>query len=902
MFYKSKILLILLLAVTVSYSAESVTIVSPQKHVPRIAFGVEKITNILQALDYEASISSMGNQAYKDKIIIIGTRNNSQLPGGNDAISQIEIGKEGFVLKSDKDRIYVIGADPSGVLYGCLELADRIKTSGALPTDLDVTDQPSMVLRGTVIGMQKPKILPGRKMYEYPYTPDNFPFFYDKSFWKEYLDLMVDNRLNTLYLWNGHPFASLVKLKAYPYAIEVSDAVFEKNVEMFEYITTEADKRGIWIIQMFYNIFVSQPFAERHNIDTQHREPSPLVSDYNRKSIAAFVEKYPNVGLLVCLGEALRGTENQVEWFTKVIIPGVQDGLKALGKSEEPPIVLRAHATDPKAIMEAALPLYKNLYTMAKYNGESLTTTEPRGPWRQVHLDMSRLGSQHVVNVHILANLEPFRYGAQRFIQKSVQAMEERLEAQGLHLYPLFYWNWPYAGDKATPQLLQYERDWMWFEAWARYAWDPWRDEAGERTYWIDRLTQQFGSEQAATYILNALNDAGECAPMLLRRFGITEGNRQTFSLGMTLDQLANPEPYSPFPDLWLSQAPPGERLQEYADKEWNKQPHVGETPPSVIHDAVDFADRAVNSIQQAEEYVTLNKAEFERYENDIICIQLLSWNYYYKVKAAMDVLRYDFSNDIHDLQSAETNLAKSLEYFKELTDRTRDTYNMAQSMLTYHRRIPFPGEVDGTPYNYHWTQVLPLYEEELAGFKKYVSDLESGKVDPNLRFADKDMEPYPNADYELLSDNGEYYTVEMGARVFTDEDFEIRDIAPEFIGLKGIRFSNKQAQHDVMTFRLKVNEPLRLLVGYFKSKDPKWLQVPNPDFEARANERGGFAPRVRNAAIISELPALDVHNFEYEPGVYDVEMIGKGSYIILGAVPMARKVLKRDAKRIVSH
>lgn len=894
------IIVILLFAISSFYSGETATIVTSTNISPRVKFGLEKLESAFNDIGVETTVGSKEKVASHSKVILVGSKGGSGLPKGLKAVNDAKIGKEGFVIKSENDTVYVMGGDDSGTLYGCLELADRIRESKRLPADLDISDQPSMVLRGAVIGMQKTEILPGRQVYEYPYTPELFPFFYDKKFWKEYLDMLVQNRMNTLYLWNGHPFASLVKLKDYPYAVEVSDEVFAKNVEMFEYITSEADKRGIWVIQMFYNIFVSKPFAEKHNIPTQHRQPTPLVSDYNRKSIAAFVEKYPNVGLLVCLGEALRGIDNQVEWFTKVIIPGVQDGLKALGKTEEPPIVLRAHATNPKVIMEAALPLYKNLYTMAKYNGESLTTTEPRGPWRQVHLDMSRLGSQHVANVHILANLEPFRYGAQRFIQKCVQAMEERLEAQGLHLYPLFYWDWPYSPDKVEPRLLQYQRDWIWFEAWARYAWNPWRDEAAEREYWIKRLAREFGDERAAGYILDALNDAGQCAPMLLRRFGITEGNRQTFSLGMTLDQLANPEPYSPFPDLWLSQAPPGERLQEYAEKEWHHQPHIGETPPSVINDAVNFADHAAESVLKAGKFVTKNREEFERYQNDILCIQLLSWNYYYKVKAAMDVLRYDFSRDINDLKSAEKNLAKSLDYFKRLTERTRDTYSLAQSLLTYHRRIPFPGEVDGKPCNYHWTQVLPHYEEELAGFRKYVHDLETGKVNPRLRFADKDMKPYPNADFELLSDNGEYYTVENGAKVFTDEDFEIKDIAPEFVGLRGIRFSNKQAQNDVMTFRIKVNERMRLLVGYFQSRDPKWLQVPNPEIEARANERGGLEPRVRNAAIITGLPGLDVHNFEFDKGVYDVEMIGKGSYIILGAVPERHKILRRDAKRIV--
>ena len=38
-----------------------------------------------------------------------------------------------------------------------------------------------MKLRGTCIGMQKTYILPGRHVYEYPYTPELFPWFYDKQ-------------------------------------------------------------------------------------------------------------------------------------------------------------------------------------------------------------------------------------------------------------------------------------------------------------------------------------------------------------------------------------------------------------------------------------------------------------------------------------------------------------------------------------------------------------------------------------------------------------------------------------------------------------------------------------------------------------------------------------------------
>ncbi len=73
---------------------------------------------------------------------------------------------------------------------------------------------------------------------------------------------------------------------------------------------------------------------------------------------------------------------------------------------------------------------------MHKYNGESLTTYTPRGPWGEIHKKLSSLNSVHISNVHILANLEPFRYGSPDFIQKTVKAMHSVHGANALHLYP----------------------------------------------------------------------------------------------------------------------------------------------------------------------------------------------------------------------------------------------------------------------------------------------------------------------------------------------------------------------------------------------------------------------------------------------------------------------------------
>ena len=73
------------------------------------------------------------------------------------------------------------GSDPSGVLYGELELADRIRAAKALPEGIDDMEHPALKLRGTCIGMQKQEITYDGAEYDYPYTPQNFPFFYDKA-------------------------------------------------------------------------------------------------------------------------------------------------------------------------------------------------------------------------------------------------------------------------------------------------------------------------------------------------------------------------------------------------------------------------------------------------------------------------------------------------------------------------------------------------------------------------------------------------------------------------------------------------------------------------------------------------------------------------------------------------
>ena len=741
-----------------------------------------------------------------------------------------------------------------------------------------------MVMRGTCIGLQKTTYLPGHGVYEYPYTPENFPWFYDKEQWVKYLDMMVENKFNSLYLWNGHHFASLVKLKDYPFALEVDEDTFKKNEEIFSFLTHEADRRGIWVIQMFYNIILSKPFADHYGLKTQdrHRPITPLISDYTRKSIAAFIEKYPNVGLLVCLGEAMATIDDDVKWMKETIIPGIKDGLSAIGRatvpdgfpSVLPPIVLRSHDTDGPLVLKESLPLYPNIYTMSKYTGESLTTYEPGGPWGETHRQLAEAAPVHIDNVHILANLEPWRWSSPTFIQKTVQAMHRVHHSKGLHLYPqASYWDWPYTADKLPngERLKQLDRDWMWYQAWGRYAWNDQRGE--DKTYWKKVLAEYYGIDTiAAGHLLKAYDEAGEIAPKLLRRFGITEGNRQTLLLGMTMAQLVNPYKFNIYPGFYESCGPVGEKLIEYVEKEHKGEKHIGELPLDIANQCVDHGERALVEMAAVTAKPTRHADEYQRVWNDFLCYASFAKAFQLKVRAAEQVLRYKWTKDITYLESAVKLMEQSLSMWYDLSRMTDEWYLYANSMQTAQRRIPVGG--DGGKMK-TWRELATVYQKELDAFKMNIEKLKHPMGQTDIRI----LSAKP-AEVALSTPT---VPLQKGAIIFEKrEDTKVDSIAPELVGLQALVLNRDTTRIVGTTLTFESDKPVKLLVGFFQDDDPKWAKPPKLEIDATGNEYGQAEPILTNAIAIEQMPKVNIHQYTLPAGRQTLRL-PKGIIMVAG-------------------
>jgi hypothetical protein len=827
------------------------------KATPRELFAAQQLEHVVAGLS--------GNEQ-----ILLATRHDPLLSPYDKQIPDFwPEAKEAFILRRLGNTVIVAGYDPSGVLYGAMELADRIRATHAVPAALDYEDHPQLKIRGTALGLQKPEITYDGAEYDYRYMPDEFPWFYDKAAWTQYLDTLVAERYNALFLWSGHPFTSLLKLPKYPEAQEVPTAQLDKNIEMFRWLTAEADKRGIWVLQGFYNIHLSHTFAKAHGVPMHLSKPTDLSTEYTRYCISEFIREYPNVGIFMTLGEAM-GPHYGPEWMVKAIIPGVKDGLpeqaKAVGHPvQEPPIVVRAHATDIFDVLPAAKPLYSNIDTMFKWNGESLTWTNVRGPVKDEFQKLVAASNIEIANVHLLSNLEPFRWGDPTFVRQTLSNFV-RIGIGGLHLYPLRYWDWPYTADNTTPRLNQMDRDWIWYQAWARYAWNPERDPAKEHAYWVEQFAQRFGTAEAAEHLLAAYELSGICAPKLLPRVGITEGNREVLSLGMTMPQLIDAARFNPAQTLWTGDAPDGERLDEYVANEINHKAHHGETPLGVAAEVAASSAKAVTEAEAAASGIRPNaRPEYERIVNDMRAIAALMAYYNHKTQAAALVMQFGYDHNQADLTKAEPLLAASVDDFARLTQLTQNAYRNAAGMQTSQRQIP----VRGGPTTNHWRDLLPVYRAELATFQQRLATL--GTAQP----ASSEVAPQqlPQVAFTLAPGAGETFAVRPGEKLYSDAATPIVTVAPELNGLTGIRVSAQQET----PIHFTLAKPAQILVGFFKADSRKAMNV------SPATEQWNIL--LPNALTTAKGLPVTVWAKPLPAGVNDLDL-GRGAYVVVGFIP----------------
>ena len=164
------------------------------------------------------------------------------------------------------------------------------------------------------------------------------------------------------------------------------------------------------------------------------------------------------------------------------------------------------------------------------------------------------------------------------------------------------------------------------------------------------------------------------------------------------------------------------------------------------------------------------------------------------------------------------------------------------------------------------------IYEKEVSVFKGRLDSLAVSPVAPARAAA------FQPAAVEMKK---EIYIVDSGAN--------IKAVAAPLRGLKGVVVSGGEKR-----IEFSCSEPVDLLIGFFNQKGSDFVQPPQLETDASANDFGQAEPRITNAAEVEGMPSVNVHVWTYKAGRHEL-VLGKGRCLVLGFAKPSNEYVEQN-------
>lgn len=267
--------------------------------------------------------------------------------------------------------LHILAKDESGAMYGILALAEHIRHHGSLESMAEGDVYPRFAFRAIKFN------LPWSTYRQNQCFEIQRETVRDLSFWREFLDMMAENRYNVLTLWSIHPFPYMIRPQHFPEATPFSDAELAEWKEYWSALFRMAKERGIETYIVTWNIFVSGAFKQHYDAkaiaDYEYYNGDSYSTDqikhYNRECVSQMIEEYPDLtGVGVSLGERMNDMtpQERQEWINDVYF----DALK--GASRPAKFIHRApFSVDPaitRNAIESSEGLIEPVWVEVKFN------------------------------------------------------------------------------------------------------------------------------------------------------------------------------------------------------------------------------------------------------------------------------------------------------------------------------------------------------------------------------------------------------------------------------------------------------------------------------------------------------------------------------------------------------
>lgn len=245
------------------------------------------------------------------------------------SLNNPEILPESFSIRNNAGKIYITGGDERGLIYGSLSLAEDIRNGMALKDCKPKNEKPFLPFRAIKYDLPWDSYRHSHALALHDQTCR------DTNYWRSFLDMMAENRFNSLSLWNLHPYTFLIKPKDFPEASPWNEKEMKEWQTLFHSITRMAQERAIDIYIIPFNIFVTPEFAKAHHVAMDNLnhdyfvrgDTSEIIKRYTRECVTQMLNEYPGItGMGLTLGEGMAGMtpQQREDWMKETIIEGMR--------------------------------------------------------------------------------------------------------------------------------------------------------------------------------------------------------------------------------------------------------------------------------------------------------------------------------------------------------------------------------------------------------------------------------------------------------------------------------------------------------------------------------------------------------------------------------------------------
>jgi len=632
------------------------------------------------------------------------------------------LGNEAYELKVNGLQVEVRGGNGAGVMYGLLQLKEQLEHGYEEIREME--EAPRFPFRALKYNLPWSAYRKAKALEIHKETCR------DLAYWESFLDMMAENRFNSLTLWSLHPFPYLIRNEKYPEACPFNDEELADWTSFWTRLFAMAKERGIDTYLVNWNIFVSPAFSEYHQLDdfnlddpNKHLgkgDTTDIVKDYNRTSVTQLLNTYPDLtGLGVSLGERMfhMTPEEREQWIMEVFVEGIRKADRDARFIHRLPFSATSHDGGSTSITTEqmtreyieSIDFPDPILTEVKFNWSHGHSTP-----KLIHVHGGELGDTYwnppPTNYQLtwmIRNEDFFclRWCEPDFIRKHIE-LNGQAYVGGYYLGSECYIP---AKNYMVPDEYNegyaFERQWLYYMSWGRLLYNP---KTPDQTF-MAALNARYGN--VGEVLFHALQ-LGSRMPLRLATFFKGNWDFALYSEGflshyaeeptrglITVNDLIDREPMDPD---WLS-------IPEYVDlQSGGGMVPEGSLSPLALADSLIMDGRnALNLLEaldvEAGHPVQLELADAQAWAH-------LSLYFGEKLKSAVNLHAFRQSSKKEFKQRALDHIRLAADHWDQLVEVTTPYYRV-MPLGQIHRYQGLPKD---DVRNFHWKLIQPLVHAEV--------------------------------------------------------------------------------------------------------------------------------------------------------------------------------------------